>query len=252
VTYENPPPVDYETYAFNAKLDQGLLTVEMKEHHPTEQSARARTEEWLRAWEIHTGLTYGSGYVSFEFERSDIVDRSPPGPGEGQTILGTGAISLAGLRAAAAANVTRSDYPLPPKTFKASADVVVMWDRYQLYKQGKELLLSMANFCLTVLEESTREKNGKKENDVKRRAAAHLYKVDLRILNKIGTLAAKSGSEREARKSKEAGKEWKPLSQTEVNWIEEAVKLLIRRKGEYDDNPAASLSELTLDGLPKL
>ena len=57
VTYENPPPVDYETVPFKAKLDQGQLTVEMKEHHPTAESASARAQEWLRAWEIDIGLT---------------------------------------------------------------------------------------------------------------------------------------------------------------------------------------------------
>ncbi|MGO9600985.1 MAG: hypothetical protein ACLP7Q_23635 [Isosphaeraceae bacterium] len=247
VTYENPPPVHCETYAFRAKLDQGVLTVEMKEHHPTEQSARARTGEWLQAWEIDSELRYGSGYVRFGFERSDVIDRDPPPPTGDQTIQVT-ALESAGCLGLATVHVTREDYPSPPNAFKASDDVRTMWNRYQRYKQGKELLLSMANFCLSVFEDSTREKNGA------RKAAARRYNVDMKILGEIGELAAKRGSERDARKSKGAGEEWKPLSPTEVNWIEGAVKLLIRRKGEYDYDPAAaaSLPKLTLSDLPKL
>ena len=45
-----------------------------------------------------------------------------------------------------------------------------------------------------------------------------------------------------------------PLTDVERGWIRETVKMLIRRKGEYDFDPssAASLRQITLADLPKL
>ena len=145
-----------------------------------------------------------------------------------------------------AVHVTRSDYPPPPKAFKASADVETMWSRFQRYKQGKEPLPAMAYFCLDGFEKSAGVDKRKCS------AAARRYEIAETILTKLSELTSTRGDEGDARKSKKAADKWKPLSATDVNWIEEAVKLLIRRKGEYDYDPAASLPKLTLNDLPKL
>ena len=245
LTYEHAYQVSYETIPFKAELDQGRLTVEMKEHHPTEQSARARAEEWLRAWEIDTSLTYGPEYIHFEFDRSDIIDRNPPAPGEDQIIQVT-AVESIGFVGTVAVQVTRSDYPPPPKAFKASSDVDTMWSRYQSYKQGREPLLSMAYFCLTVLEGSTGLTNGA------RGEAARRYNIDRPILDQLGELTSTRGGEGDARKFNAAATRT-PLNPKETNWIEEALKLLIRRKGEYDYDPTVTPSPaLTLNDLPTL
>ncbi len=243
VDYDNPSPVAYETIPFEAKLNQGQLTVEMKEHHPTEESAKVRIEAWLRAWEIAAGLADDQQSFRFEFERSEIIDRDPPGPGEDQTIQVT-ALDSIGFLDMAVVQVTRRDYPPPPTDFKASDDVNIMWSMYLLYKKHGEPLLSMAYFCLTVLEGSTGLIYGA------RGEAARRYNIDRPVLDELGELTSTRGGEGEARKFNTAATRT-PLNSKETHWIEQAVKLLIRRKGEYDFNPSVARSHLlTLSDLP--
>ena len=40
LNFQGPPPVEDETDAFRMILEDGVVTFFMKEHHPTEQSAR--------------------------------------------------------------------------------------------------------------------------------------------------------------------------------------------------------------------
>lgn len=72
--FQDPPPVEDETDAFRIMLDDGIATFSMKEHHPTEESARRMVEGYLRAWELDVALQYDSSELRFVFDRSEIVD----------------------------------------------------------------------------------------------------------------------------------------------------------------------------------
>jgi hypothetical protein len=56
VDFSNPQPVERHTNAFYLRLEETVLTVWMKEHHATENSARERVERYLRSWEISAAL----------------------------------------------------------------------------------------------------------------------------------------------------------------------------------------------------
>lgn len=84
--FRDPPPVERERDAFSVRLADDLLTVTMKEHHPTIDSARVRVDSFLQDWVISAALQYRRRQVSFEYEDADVIDRDPPPPGEPHVI----------------------------------------------------------------------------------------------------------------------------------------------------------------------
>ena len=59
VVFDNPEPLERETEAFRMRLADGVLRLEMKEHHASEQSARGRVEPHIRSWELWNALDLG-------------------------------------------------------------------------------------------------------------------------------------------------------------------------------------------------
>jgi hypothetical protein len=124
-----------------------------------------------------------------------------------------------------------------------------MWRLYVQHIDDPTSILDMANRCLTFLESRTVPKGKEKKRD----AAARTYKIQEDILNTLGRLVSTRGDELEARKF-HAGTTPVPLTDQERKWIRAAVKMLIRRKGEYDFDSAAaaSLPQITMADLPSL
>jgi hypothetical protein len=109
--------------------------------------------------------------------------------------------------------------------------------RYHGYRDGREPLLSMAYFCLTVLE----------ANAGGRSAAARKYRIDKAVLHKLGELTSRRGDLATARKAT-AGVA-APLTGPETAWLEVAVKTLIWRLGDTGDTtklPSITLAELPI------
>ena len=95
----------------------------------------------------------------------------------------------------------------------------------------------MAYFCLTVFDARA---GG-------RRKVAKKYQISKKVLAKLGYLTSNVGDRHTARKfSKDS--DGRPYTPAEIAWIEGAVKDLIRRKAEYDFDPAAPLPLLTMNG----
>lgn len=230
VTYADCEPVEYETDAFALRLADSELTVEMKEHHPTEQAARAAVEPFIRAWEIDVALRRRRGDLAFHFDKAHIIDRDPPPPGAPQ-IVRASPVEVATAMDAVLSHVTSTAYPLPPTNFVVSPDVDTLWRRYEGCLDGREPVASMAYFCLTVV---TNVPGG-------RRAAASLLGISDGLLNKIGELTARG--------RKHLPQE-DPLSAAEDAWLDGAVKLLIRRVGEVAADPSAAASTITLRDHP--
>jgi len=124
--------------------------------------------------------------------------------------------------------------------------VETLWQRYNNYLDGKEPLPSMANFCLTLVENKADGK-GKKG---KREFAANLFLIDKTILIMLGNLTANRGDPMTARKVPDKGRSMTALSEKEKKWIEAAVKILIRRMGELANIQTAKL--ITMTDLPKI
>jgi hypothetical protein len=240
LSFKAPAPLDGETDAFRMRLADGALTFEMKEHHATEESARKRVEPWLRAWEIDTDLRDGRGSIRFKFDRSQIIDRNPPPPGSPRDVVAhVATIRLSLTAGAAKVHVTRASYPPIPTRFVASPDVETMLMRYQMYLDGKEPLLSMANACMTLLEGST----GATSNI--RQAFCQTYTIARDVREKLGYIVSERGGPDEARKLGTSATKT-PLTGKEKQWVKDVVKALIRRKAEYDADPAAPLPQITM------
>ena len=237
-TYKNPLAVEVIRDEFECRLSDGVLTCRMKKHYPTVEEARRVIDDFLRSWEIKTALELGRDEMRFQFEDSHMVDRDPPPLGSPQVIQ-VSAASVGVSTLLARLHVTRNKYPDAPSTFVVTPDVETLWQRYESYLDGKEPLLSMAYFCLTVVE----NKAGS------RRAAATQYRIEEAILQKLGELTSTRGDTRTARKAVKGGGT-ATLSGKEKNWIEGAVKALIRRTGELASTQP--VPRITMSDLPEI
>lgn len=235
--YNDPAPLEYEAGEFHLRLQEAVLTCEMKEHHSTERDARAAVEPFLRSWELDAALTRGD-IVRFVFEEADTVDRNPPPPGTSQVVL----LRMLGL--SVAAEVTRAireqlTYPQPPRSFVASPNVETMWHRYTGYLEGREPLAAMAYFCLSLVQWRARGRS----------KAVLEYDIERDVLDTLGTLVSERGDRITARKF-DSHSTLQPLTEAEVRWIKSAVKTLIRQIGTYDSG--ATPCRLRMSDLPAL
>jgi hypothetical protein len=98
---------------------------------------------------------------------------------------------------------------------------------------GSEPLLSMAYFCLTLLERGDR------------RAAAQQFAIDYEVLKKLGELTSTRGDHHTARK---ASAPLHPLTADEAHWIEATIKAI----GKHLAARVRDSKPLSLADLPKL
>ncbi|WP_310378614.1 hypothetical protein [Flavobacterium sp.] len=242
ISFDNPPILEEEFTSFKLRLENGSLNVEIKNNCATEDQARSFVDPYLKAWELDYFLTFGRKEFWFEFINSKIVDRNPTiveGSNTVRVNISASIISFSGL--SATVHVTRNKYPLPPKKIKYSPDVESLIKRVEGFQNGKEPLLSMAYFCLTIIESSAGS----------RTKAVEKYSIRRDVLNKLGDLTSERGDKSEARKVKNR-LFFEPLTMPEQNWIIETIKLLIRRKAEYDFDPDATFQEITMGELPAI
>jgi hypothetical protein len=239
--FQDPDPIEGTTDTFDWRLDGGELTLNMKQYFASVEEARETVGGFLRSWELDVGLQQGRESVFFKYIDAEMIDRNPPPPDSQQVIqasvgsvpIGTGTASI---------HVTRNDYPPPPAQFAASPDVESLWHRYQGYVEGREPLLAMAHFCLTMLESGFRGN--------RRLAAAAKYRIHRSVLRKLGELTSQRGDEKTARKG---GRPFAPLTPSEENWTQSTIKVIIRRVGEHDARgTAAELPVITMKDLPSL
>jgi hypothetical protein len=207
----------------------------MREHHATEHGAREVVEGYLRPWEIYEAVRPMGTGLKFSFEEAEVIDRDPP------RFYAT-AMVAATIGSDAWAEVVRElRFPDLPEAFAMSSDVEVMWTLYEGYLQGRDRLLPMAYTCLTRFMYGS---GGNKE-------AASRYNVDIKVLRKLGRLSTTSGDEMTARKL-DSRYAHQPLTDTEREWVEDAVELLIYRAGQYAADSDGEWPKITMKHLPQL
>ena len=242
VTYDAPPPVEFATDEADFRLADGMLTCRMKVHCSTVAQAQLVVQPVLDAWELNADLGCGCGELRFHYEDVDLVDRNPPVPGTAPGyILAADSADIVAAGADASFSVTRRTYPPPPSDFRITPDVESLWHRYRGHLEGREPLLTMAYFCLTVLEIAA---GGKRD---KRRKAAAKYRIEPAVLKKLSELSSDRGDPRIARKMPTPATP--PLSGTEEAWIQAAIKQLILRVG--DQRNVLDLPTMTMADLPR-
>ncbi len=190
VTFEDPPSIERETNEFIAQLENSILKCQMKEHYPSVPAAREVVDKFVQAWELDIALRFGRGEMWFVYEDAHLIDRDPPPPGSPQVVC-TSLICNAEFRTSGTLRTRLRSYPEPPEQFRISPDVETLWHRYEGYLNGDEPLLSMAYFCLTLLE----ARAGSRGN------AASKYAIEIDVLGKLGELTSTRGDEKIARKA---------------------------------------------------
>jgi hypothetical protein len=131
-------------------------------------------------------------------------------------------------------------YPDPPGRFIATPDVDSMWERYERYKAGRELLTNAAWWCLTTIEQSS---GGKPQ-------AAEKYSISGNVLEALARLAH-VGDEHTARK-RFSRQVLRDHTHTEAAWMEAVIEKLIQRVGEWAADPSAQWPQITMEDFPRL
>ena len=239
--YDNATPFVKELQDFKLKIESGTVIFDLKKHYSDEKEAKEAIAEFITAWKILIGLEHNPEALSFKFEKSEIIDRKPPPPLKSVGKIQASIPSFISVAENITVQLSYGEYPSPPKNFKVTPDVETMYYRFMAFKQNRESLTSMAYMCLTVLEASA---SG-------RTKASEKYKIDSDILDNLGRLCSTKGGPFEARKAPKDG-DYKKLSQNEKNWIEEVIKRIIRRIGEYAYDHCADLSLMILSEFPTL
>ena len=235
VDFDKAPPLEREEPGFSVRIENGHVTIVMKEHHPTAESARAVVEPFLRAWELQSALFSAADKFEFAFQNSEVIDRRPT-PG----VLHAQGIEVKSPNiASVSVRVSRASYPGPPVGLACDDNVDLMLIRYCEWCEGRRSLGEAAYFCLTVLRLAAG--NGK-------RAAAQEFGIALSVIDKLGTLTDEKGG-REARKAKGAKNEF---TNAELTWLQEVMKTIIRRAAEVAYDSHASRKQITMADLPSL
>ncbi|WP_156955109.1 hypothetical protein [Polaromonas glacialis] len=212
-----------------------LVSFLPQSHFVDRDSVRAASDPIARAWELMIALEVGAINAHLKYKNTEIVDRAPT-PG----VIELHAEAIASATAFGHAMLIQSfkRYPQPPDpSFQFTPDVDFLWQRYCLFKKGREPLLSMAYFVLTMIEIPA---GG-------RRPAATTLNIEEDVLRKIGELTSTRGDRLTARKRSNTEL---PLEAQEQVWLEAAVKKLILQVGRSAAGPAHT--RLSLADLPDL
>jgi hypothetical protein len=236
--YDKASPISGETEEFRWHLSKDQLAIEMKTLGATEREAREIVNEYLKGWEVTTGLFHRPGNLSFKFSSSILVNR--PLKDESKTI-DQDSSDIIMLSEEIKEHTSYKSFPPPPEMFKLSPEVEMMFLRYRLYREGRETLRNMADWCLKVMEYSA---GGRHE-------ASEQYGVDYRVLRKLLELCWTKGDVDQARKLK-GNSSNNQLKPAEREWIRTVVKRLILRVGEYAYDPVFKLQLLTMADFPRI
>ncbi len=221
VDYSKAKPLVLDQPDFRVEIKDRKARFELKQHYPTEEEARKLVDPFVRNWEFDASLRQAPGFFRLEFNQAEIIDRRPT----------KGVVELSASLRAGSPTLSVKNLTVLPQTYLPPSsgidsdhpDVQTLYQRYESFCQGKELLTAFAYFCLTIVEHSVGP--GKKL----RRKAADVYGIEMPVLDEIGKLSScKGGSE--ARKASGTND---PLTQDERRFLKRAVVRLIRRVAEY-------------------
>jgi hypothetical protein len=241
-----PLPLSEPDFDVLLNVDGAQFT--MRRHFATEQDALEVVRQYVGDWNIWTGLELLPDRFRLEYSHCEIVDRSPtPGVHALHAINLTTGSPEPGRPSP---RVPRNRFPRPPTNFQASRDVNAMYSQYRAHKEGGMPLAHTAYFLLTVLEQGIEPPNQSKpyKPTKKRSAAAEKFVIILEVLQKIGELTTTRGGE----SARKVGGLHSELTLKEKVWLEEAMKMMIRRAGEVAANPNGPHEQITMDHLPRL
>jgi len=238
---EKADPLEFETDDFSVRVADGTARFEMKRHFADPEEARKIVDPFVDAWILQASLDGRPGDFRLEYRRHEVIDRQP-GPQKRHRVVRDATFPNAWT----ARKEHPCRYPTPPDDLAVDATVEHMSDRFDGYRTGQEPLGSMAYFCLTKLENAAKDKGTGGRN--KRQAASQLYGIEEEVLDEIGRLSSEKGG----RQGRKAGALKSDYTPAERQWLEEAIKCLIRRAAQVAHDPAAAETKITMSDLPPL
>jgi hypothetical protein len=237
ISYSDPEPMKFTNQLGSFSLAGQSLEFVPSEHFSDEDQARAVVERFLRDWELATDLRENPGAIRFAFERAQVIDRSPPLPGEPITLyLKTAGLSL--MMGTLTVHLTQRRFPEPPQSFLGTTDVELGFRRWSRFREGKEPLPAMAYFVLKLLETRAGD----------RHRSGELFGISHAVLNTLGRLSQK-GDALTARKVK-PGRDFDDLTGAETSWLDQVVRRILLRMGEHA--AGAPLTKITMADFPSL
>ncbi len=240
VDHDGASPLDHREDAFEIHINDNNVRFAMNRHYATKSEARESVEGYIHAWEHLAALQYGPNEFKLVFVGAEIEDRDPT---PGAKFANAKPVHVKVSVSEPSIHVSRGEYPQPPPSkMDFSGDAKLLFDRYVGFRAGREHLAVMANFCLTVLE------NTVQSNKNRRKKAARHYDFEYKVLNEIGQLCANKGGA-EARKADGIDQD---LSDEERRFLEEAVKAIIRRAAEVAADPNGTRDTIVLSDFPDL
>jgi hypothetical protein len=235
VDYTQAVPFDHEEKDFRIKNADERAHITMKSHFPSLADARAVVEPFLRAWELDVGLRYGPRALEFDYKRGQVIDRRPT-PGVHALLAEPMNLKLSFPTPKVTVGFTT--FPAPRGGMASDPVVDLMFNRYVLYRDSGASLGDAANYCLTFLEKSA---GG-------RQAASRKFSIAKTVLDKLAVLSATKGGA----KARNAEGATTDFSSAEVQWLEQAMTLIIRRASEVAFDPHAARPLITMADLPPL
>ena len=236
VLFDKAQPLTLNLGSFEVEIKDGGLVATPQEHYSDEESAKAAFEPFLHAWESTAFLRPSKYRIRFKFDHADVIDRNPT-PGQ-VTLYARGIVSTATM-GTPVITLHVSKYPEPDPNFVASLLTDELIFRLQQYKDGRQTLPHVGYYILERLEQEIA--------GGKRKQLAKILNVDFDVLDKIGRFSNKP----DARIGRHASSTNDPLSDNEVNWLEEAIFRLVRRAGEINSG-SQTLPFITMSDLPYL
>lgn len=238
VNYDNASPLDHREEAFEIHVEGNSVSFTMNRHYATQSEALDSVEDYIRAWEYLAALQTEPSEFKLVFDGAKIEDRDPT---PGVMYAGAKPFSINVSVSEPDIHVSRGTYPQPPSgKLEFSPDVKLMFDQYVAYRARRRYLTDMANFCLTVLENSVQSKKNV------RKAAARHYDIEYEVLCGIGRLCSQKGGA-EARKAQGVDQD---LNGQERQFLEEVVRAIIRRAAEVAADPDGSREMIALSEFP--
>lgn len=240
VDYDGARPLDHSEDAFEVHVEHNNVRFAMKLHYASKAEALEAVEGYIRAWEHLAALQNGPNEFKLVFDGAEIEDRDPT---PGVVYASAKPIHVRVSVGEPSIHVSRGEYPRPPTgKMEFSGDVALMFDRYVRYRARREYLTGMANFCLTILENSVQRERRKSL----RKSAAKQYDIGYKVLQELGRLCDHKGGA-EARKAKGVDHD---LNAQERQFLEEAVKAIIRRAAEVAADPNGPRDTILLSDFP--
>lgn len=232
VVFEQPPPLDHESFDARFNLDRGTLMVEPTRHFAEVSEARAVIEPFLRTWEIHDALVHGRQNLHFEYLSAHVVDRASPAHAAGAT-------GLASLTLTATATVTsiRRAYPNPPTGFVVTPLVEALYHAHQSALRDKRVAVAAGYFALTAVKTRVRDSTWTERGRARTARIASVLVVDPVILERLHDLTTNAGDLSTTRKVSDKAEFDRPRpahTLEDVDWICSTIRRLAIRLGEWE------------------